>query len=100
MWLCAGISGMVSVCAASPPLVPGAYPRGLLAPSGNRPLRSGRLNVVLLSPMPYWVLIAANNAAYVVRDTACPAHARYPGGLVKPAFMMTVATGLVSVGVT
>lgn len=47
---------------------------------GERPRRSGRLKVVEPSPAPQVVPSAANNAAYVVRDTADPSHKSHPLG--------------------
>lgn len=82
---CSGISLSCKAWDASPPVAPSRSNTDV--PTATLPERSGRLNVVLPSPVPYRVPIAANRSEYVVRETAEPSHIRYPEGAVEPANM-------------
>jgi hypothetical protein len=78
VWLCAGRFVVANVVVAEPPVAAKAY--ALPEPTGMRSVKFGRPNVVAPSPAPYVVLITANNAAYVERDTFAPSQNKYPLG--------------------
>lgn len=85
VWPCSGISAESRTCVSSPPTPPSKWVEDV--PMATRPERSGRLNVVVPSPVPYVVPISSNSVEYVVRDTAEPSHSRNPLGAVLPAYM-------------
>src|SRR5688572_3901924 len=57
------------------------------------PRRSGRLNVVALSPSPQCVPIAAKRAAFWVRLTEEPSQSSQPAGISAPPYEMIVPGG-------
>src|SRR5262245_37247510 len=77
--VCTGTLLLPSVTLSLPPVFPAAE-----SPRRNLPTRFGRLNVLLPSPLPHTVPIAANNSAKLVRLTAAPSHTSHPPGAVNP----------------
>src|SRR5262245_9684011 len=79
-----------NVCFSSPPFAPNARavkPEPVPVPTTVRPRRSGRLNVVLPSPVPNDVEQSAYSALYVVRDTGEPSHSsHFELGAAVPAY--------------
>lgn len=72
--VCAGISASMSVCVFAHQTSPSVLNSVCVESyhTATLPLRSGMLNVVVPLPTQYVVPITANNAAYVVLDTAAP----------------------------
>lgn len=76
----------MSVCVSAPHVLPSVTKVPAFLPTGTLPVRSGRLNVVDPSPTPYVVEVIANNAAYVVLDTAAQLARSHHVGAEVPAY--------------
>jgi hypothetical protein len=74
---------------------PAAVPPMLSTPATMRPRVSGRLKVVLPSPLPNAVPVIAKSVAYVVLEMACPnGNANELFGAVVPQYSIPAASGI------
>lgn len=73
------------MCVCAPIVVPSHAKVHPSTQTETRPLASGRLNVVVQLPAPYDTPVMANNAEYVVLETAVPSHRSHPEGAELPA---------------
>lgn len=83
----------MSVCVSAPHVLPSVTNVPAFLPTGTLPVRSGRLNVVDPSPTPYVVEVIANNAAYVVLETAAPLASNHPVGAEDQAYGAIIPLG-------